>query len=356
MASAAPDAGRRGAATREPGPVTLNRERAIAIAIVLASIAGTATFLAQGTMQLVGSAVLPLDPGFQASAGAQLPSPGATPPRRRGRRDPIPILQRNIFDHELGDLTRPPEEPEEVAEVVEEEETPTGEVPYCEGSMRLAGTMVHPTQPELSLANITDSPGSSLLYRLSEGENLVDGRPIVGIYPFAVHLLPDDGQRCRLAMFDEEAPTTATVARRSRSSSDDDDDDRRRRGRDDEDDDDDNEYAQGITKVSDTQYRVDRSLVDRLLANQAQLMRAARIIPHSEGGRVVGVKLYGIRRNSLFNRLGIQNGDMLRTINGFDMTSPDKALEAYSRLRTADNLSVNVVRRGEAMTLDYNIQ
>ena len=85
-------------------------------------------------------------------------------------------------------------------------------------------------------------------------------------------------------------------------------------------------------------------------------MRTARIIPHEENGRTVGVKLYGIRRNSLLGRLGLQNGDMLRTINGYDMTSPDSALEAYSRLRGANNLSVNVVRRGNPMALEYNIQ
>ena len=47
---------------------------------------------------------------------------------------------------------------------------------------------------------------------------------------------------------------------------------------------------------------------------------------------------------------------MLRTINGYDMSSPDSALEAYARLREANNLTLSVVRRGQAMTIDYNIQ
>jgi general secretion pathway protein C len=47
---------------------------------------------------------------------------------------------------------------------------------------------------------------------------------------------------------------------------------------------------------------------------------------------------------------------MLRTINGFDMTSPDSALEAYARLREAQRLSVAVTRRGQPVTIDYNIQ
>ena len=38
------------------------------------------------------------------------------------------------------------------------------------------------------------------------------------------------------------------------------------------------------------------------------------------------------------------------------MASPEKALEAYARLRTADKLVVQVNRRGQNMNLDYNIK
>ncbi len=38
--------------------------------------------------------------------------------------------------------------------------------------------------------------------------------------------------------------------------------------------------------------------------------------------------MYGIRRNSLLGRLGMQNGDVLRTINGFDMTMPYGGMDA----------------------------
>jgi general secretion pathway protein C len=116
------------------------------------------------------------------------------------------------------------------------------------------------------------------------------------------------------------------------------------------------ELDDGIEKISDTKFNIQRSLVDKALANQGSLMKTARVIPHDEDGRVVGVKLYGIRRTSLLGRLGIRNGDMLRTINGFDMTSPDTALEAYSRLRSADKLTLAVKRQNNEMTIEYNVE
>jgi general secretion pathway protein C len=66
--------------------------------------------------------------------------------------------------------------------------------------------------------------------------------------------------------------------------------------------------------------------------------------------------MFGIRPDTLLGTLGLQNGDRLETINGFNMASPEKALEAYARLRTAGNLNVKVTRRGQPMSIDYRIK
>jgi general secretion pathway protein C len=96
--------------------------------------------------------------------------------------------------------------------------------------------------------------------------------------------------------------------------------------------------------------------MNKILGNQAALMQSASVVPASEGGRVIGAKLYGIRRNGLLRKLGLQNGDLLRTINGFDMTDPKSALEAYAKLRNADHITIAVTRRGSPMNIDYNIR
>ena len=114
--------------------------------------------------------------------------------------------------------------------------------------------------------------------------------------------------------------------------------------------------AKGIQKLSATEYNIDRGVVDKILENQADLMRQARIVPEQENGKVVGIRMFGVRPETLLGHLGMENGDRLQTINGFDMASPEKALEAYARLRTADKLTVSINRRGQNMNLDYNIR
>ncbi len=116
------------------------------------------------------------------------------------------------------------------------------------------------------------------------------------------------------------------------------------------------DIANKIQKISETEFHVDRSVVDKILENQAELMRSARIVPEQQAGKVVGIRLFGIRPDTLLGTLGFQNGDRLESINGFNMASPEKALEAYARLRTASNMNVKVNRRGAPMSIDFRIK
>jgi len=116
------------------------------------------------------------------------------------------------------------------------------------------------------------------------------------------------------------------------------------------------EIASKIRKISETEFEVDRSAVDKILDNQADLMRSARIVPETKDGQTVGVRLFGIRPDTLLGQLGLVNGDRLETINDFNMASPEKALEAYARLRTANSLKVQVNRRGKPTTIELKIK
>ena len=101
---------------------------------------------------------------------------------------------------------------------------------------------------------------------------------------------------------------------------------------------------------------IERALVDKLLANTMSLATAARFLPSVKDGRPNGFKLYAIRPNSIFDKIGLQNGDTIKAINGNEMTTPDAALGLYSKLRSASHLSAQVDRRGATVTLDYTIR
>jgi general secretion pathway protein C len=100
---------------------------------------------------------------------------------------------------------------------------------------------------------------------------------------------------------------------------------------------------------------VDRALVEQAISNSLPLMRTIRVVPERQAGQIIGLRLFGIRPGTLLNTLGLQNGDRLETINGFSLASPEQALQAYARLRSATRLSVQLDRAGQPVQLDLNI-
>lgn len=98
-----------------------------------------------------------------------------------------------------------------------------------------------------------------------------------------------------------------------------------------------------------------RNFLDKTLEQQAELMHSARIVPEMEHGRTVGVKIFGLRPESALTRLGFLTGDSLRAIDGYDLTSPETALEAYSRLRNSSDYHVEIARFGRPKMLLFRV-
>jgi general secretion pathway protein C len=81
-----------------------------------------------------------------------------------------------------------------------------------------------------------------------------------------------------------------------------------------------------------------------------------RVVPELQNGSVIGIRLFGVRKNGLLDLLGIENGDRIDKVNGFEVGTPERALQAYARLRTETHLRVELVRRGRPMTIDYYVR
>lgn len=112
----------------------------------------------------------------------------------------------------------------------------------------------------------------------------------------------------------------------------------------------------GIRKTGDNQYEIDKSLVDKVLANPMAVVKGARVVPAIVDGKVTGFKLYAIRPDSVYSKLGLSNGDTINSINGFELTSAEKGLEVYTKLREATSLQMEVTRRGKPVELKYAVK
>ncbi|WP_437785566.1 type II secretion system protein GspC [Sorangium sp. So ce1097] len=250
------------------------------------------------------------------------------------------IIARNPFDSVTGPLTpRPAEEEED-----DDDAVTLGDPlldPICDGARVLL--IAASEDPAWSFATIAVGRGEPLLRRAGDP---VEGRSVLAIGWDRVWLA-EPGARCQVRIGDNRlAPARARPKAPAQSPA----PRPPRRGALPP------EIASKIRKVSDREFIVDRSAIDLVLEKQGELMRSARIVPAREGERVIGVRLARVTPNSLLTALGLRTGDTIRSINGFDMTDPQSALQAYARLRSADNLAIAVQRGGKDMTIDLRIQ
>jgi general secretion pathway protein C len=116
------------------------------------------------------------------------------------------------------------------------------------------------------------------------------------------------------------------------------------------------ELDRGIKKTGENTYEIQRSTLESVLGNMSLLARSARIVPEMRDGKAAGFRLYSVRPEGPFAKIGMQNGDVLSAINGLEITSPEKALEVYSKLKSASHLSLGLERNGQRLTKDYSIR
>lgn len=112
----------------------------------------------------------------------------------------------------------------------------------------------------------------------------------------------------------------------------------------------------GIRKTKTGQFSVKRSLINTLTNRLDWVGAQAAIVPYFKKGKAAGFRINHIRRNSLYTKLGLRNGDVIQRINGYVIDSPQRALEAYSNLTSASNISVDVVRKGKTKNISYEIK
>jgi hypothetical protein len=111
-----------------------------------------------------------------------------------------------------------------------------------------------------------------------------------------------------------------------------------------------------IKKLNDTTYEIPADLRDAVLANPMAIAKGARIVPAMKDGKTTGFKVYAIRPNSLYAALGLANGDTLVSVDGTVLDGGDKGMEVYTRIRTAKEMKVEILRRGNALTITYKLQ
>ncbi|NIP37632.1 MAG: hypothetical protein GWO07_01050 [Candidatus Dadabacteria bacterium] len=119
----------------------------------------------------------------------------------------------------------------------------------------------------------------------------------------------------------------------------------------DDEDDEDSALDEGVKKVGENEFEVDQALLDELLEDINEIMSEVRVIPNDEG-----LKLFGMRPNTFFHKIGLRNGDTLNMINDVELTDVSNALGIFQELKGESSFTINLTRRKKKMTFDYAVR
>jgi general secretion pathway protein C len=99
-----------------------------------------------------------------------------------------------------------------------------------------------------------------------------------------------------------------------------------------------------------------RSQIESSIKDVNALMKQIRIRPHFRNGKPDGLRLTGIRPNSIFYNMGLKSGDIVTAVNSNNIESVDDALKLYQSLQSSSSVRLQIKRRGRAKTINYNIE
>ena len=111
-----------------------------------------------------------------------------------------------------------------------------------------------------------------------------------------------------------------------------------------------------IRRTSENAFVVDRRELDGAADNMSALLTQASAIAELRDGRPAGFRLFQIRSDSLFTRLGLQDGDVVQRVNGRAIADPAALLGFLARLKTEPRVALDIVRGDAPRTLVYELR
>ncbi|UZJ43509.1 type II secretion system protein GspC [Marinimicrobium sp. C6131] len=77
---------------------------------------------------------------------------------------------------------------------------------------------------------------------------------------------------------------------------------------------------------------------------------------HRENGQIVGYKIRPGRDRQLFDSLGLQADDVVKAVNGVELTSPQRVMEIYREMGDARSASLLIDRNGQEVSIDIELE
>lgn len=112
----------------------------------------------------------------------------------------------------------------------------------------------------------------------------------------------------------------------------------------------------GVRQVGDDRFLVDQREVASSTENLGKILTQARALPFMENGKTVGFRISEIVAGSIYEKIGLTNGDVIQRVNAEDVSDPGKFFQMYQGLKDERRITIDLLRNGQPQTLNYEIR
>jgi S1-C subfamily serine protease len=110
-----------------------------------------------------------------------------------------------------------------------------------------------------------------------------------------------------------------------------------------------------IEKLSANHYRIPKDLAVALGNDPLLVQRGASSVPVAKNGKLHGLKLFEVEKDSIAAALGLENDDVVVDLDGHSIDTMSDQFQTASDLGDATTITAHVERRGKKLDLVYTI-
>lgn len=101
--------------------------------------------------------------------------------------------------------------------------------------------------------------------------------------------------------------------------------------------------------------KVNRDYLNSYVKDIDKVWKNIAINEIKQNGKIDGFKVENVNKNSVFGKLGLKKGDIIKSINNNVLGSYADAFKVYNNINNTKYLSIEILRNNEIMELNYEI-
>jgi len=163
--------------------------------------------------------------------------------------------------------------------------------------------------------------------RLVKAGDVIAGAKVVRINRNAVDLLVEDQERTLKMAETKEAPILPPSA-----------------------------AGAAAPSVSSGSIVVNRNEIGAGLQDMGSMLRQAQVRPYFNAGVPDGFMISNIQAGSLYQKMGIVDGDIIQGVNNRAIRTADDMMDLYNVIKSGSGMALSIKRRGNPETLNYQFR